>query len=148
MGLSVSALNELRRELAELRRTRETLDSRIQGIELIVSSERAQAQRSGDAVPVAPATSRPRQSKGGSQVSLRTRVLETLRRVPGSNSAEVVQLLEGEGFRVSGVTSLRNRVSHEISRLGRLGMVRRERDGLYVTNVGETQSQSDIAVAV
>ena len=59
-------------------------------------------------------------------------VLDALQKAPGSKCADLARLIEDEGFRISGSTSLRNRISHEIYRLRRLGVVRRERGGLYV----------------
>jgi hypothetical protein len=58
-------------------------------------------------------------------------VLETIRRAPGSKSSDVAQMIQDDGFRVGGVTSLRNRVSHEISQLRKQGAVRRDLDGFY-----------------
>ena len=150
MALSRTALEELRRELADVRQRRALLDSRIQGLELILSAE----QQSGGASLIAEspdvdarslriaaqpkrASSARRREKG----SFRKMVLDALQKAPGSKCADLARLIEDEGFQIAGVTSLRNRISHEIYRLRRLGVVRRERGGLYV--VAPTKASSD-----
>ena len=142
MALSRSALEELRRELVEVRHTRDALDARIQGIELILAAEQAgsaglrsggdgfdaQARGTRVTVPANRSAVGRRREKG----SFRRMVLDALQKAPGSKCADLARLIEDEGFRIAGSTSLRNRISHEIYRLRRLGVVRRERGGLYV----------------
>jgi hypothetical protein len=140
MALSRGALDELRRELADVRHARDLLDARIQGLELILTAEQGGAAiRNGDDLDLparALRTPTPvrrngvgrRREKG----SFRRMVLDALQKAPGSKSADLARLIEDEGFRIAGSTSLRNRISHEIYRLRRLGVVRRERGGLYV----------------
>jgi hypothetical protein len=139
MALSRSALEELRRELAEVRRKRSVLDAHIQGLEIILAAEqsdgRARVGESADAeiASLAGAQARHRQpAKRREKGSFRRTVLDALQKAPGSKCAELARVIEQEGFRIAGVTSLRNRISHEIYRLRRLGVVRRERSGLYV----------------
>jgi hypothetical protein len=139
MALSRSALDELRRELADVRQKRGILDARIQGLELILSAEQTTAGVVGedgqDALPrnlrgTTQAKRAPgrRREKG----SFRRMVMDALQKAPGSKCADLARVIEEEGFRIAGSTSLRNRISHEIYRLRRLGVVRRERGGLYV----------------
>jgi hypothetical protein len=139
MALSYGVLNELKRELEHLRRVRGTIDARIQGLELIVSVAQPAGhddlaslgiELSHDARldALAPSSS----GVALNQASLRTKVLEAIAQRPGATSADVSQAIANDGFLVSGVTTLRNRVSHEISRLKRLGKIRKERNGLYV----------------
>jgi hypothetical protein len=139
MALSYAVLNELKRELEHLRRVRGTIDGRIQGLELIVSG--AQPAERDDLASLGVDLSRDGRldsttsTASGAvlhQVSLRTKVLEAITERPGATSTDVSQAIAGDGFLVSGVTTLRNRVSHEISRLKRLGKIRKERNGLYV----------------
>jgi hypothetical protein len=140
MALSRSALDELRRELADVRHARDLLDARIQGLELILAADQAGGTtHNGEELDLPVRALRPpttvrrngvgrRREKG----SFRRMVLDALQKAPGSKSADLARLIEDEGFRISGSTSLRNRISHEIYRLRRLGVVRRERGGLYV----------------
>lgn len=138
MALSRSALEELRRELAEVRRKRSVLDAHIQGLEIILAAEqsdgRARVGESADAriASLSGATRQRPPAKRREKGSFRRTVLDALQKAPGSKCAELARVIEQEGFRIAGVTSLRNRISHEIYRLRRLGVVRRERGGLYV----------------
>jgi hypothetical protein len=140
MALSRSALDELRRELAEVRHARDLLDARIQGLELILAAERGGGGvRNGEDPDVqgrgfrtAAAVRRNGVGRRREKGSFRRMVLDALQKAPGSKCADLARLIEDEGFRISGSTSLRNRISHEIYRLRRLGVVRRERGGLYV----------------
>jgi hypothetical protein len=112
---------------------RATVDARIQSIELILSAERGGRRGTEAASMVAAGADSDAGSEraGRTQTSLRKKVLETIRRVPGSKSSEIAQMIQDDGFRIGGATSLRNRVSHEISQLRKQGAVRRDVDGFY-----------------
>ena len=146
MGLSHGALNELRRELGHLRQARADIEARLQGIELILSAEPDTRTGSPGAVSArhSDATNHAVPQQGPhKQISLRKKVLEILRRAPGSKSSDVAQMIQADGFRIGGVTSLRNRVSHEISQLRKHGLVRRDRSGLYVVSAKVPGSASE-----
>jgi hypothetical protein len=138
MALSRNALDELRRELAEVRQRRTILDAHIQGLELVLSAEQNSGRLAdsldSDARSLRFATQPKRSSvtRRREKGSFRKTVLDALQKAPGSKCADLVRLIEDEGFQINGSTSLRNRISHEIYRLRRLGVVRRERGGLYV----------------
>jgi hypothetical protein len=150
MALSRGALDELRRELAAVRRSRATIDARIQGLELILAAERSSAaegvessRRSARIRIPSPSKGRPvgrRREKG----SFRKMVLDALQKAPGSKCADLARLIEDEGVRIDGATSLRDRISHEIYRLRRLGAVRKDRGGLYVVQATQQDSVSRV----
>jgi hypothetical protein len=127
MVFSRTTLRELRDELGDLQQRRDALDRSIVAIELIVSGARPGEHASGRSAQVESDGKNPRGS-------LRHSVLEVLRATSGSNAIEVTKRLDQVGFRVGGTTSLRQRVSHELSRLRRLGIIRKRRNRKYVLN--------------
>lgn len=134
MGLTTGTLRELRSELANLRRQRGEVDARIRGIELVVSPRAGDAAelrkdhgRHGSAVDLLVVARRQRGTKG----SLGSKLTAMLHGTKGLKTAELSDRLHREGFRVGGATGLRARVSHELSRLRRLKVVRRRRGGRY-----------------
>lgn len=132
MALSQSVLNELHRELTELRRRRGQIDATIRGLKGILSAERKASDRDERTPQVRGSKSpSPRLGGAGRQVSLRTRVLEIIGAATRPNRTLVVEQLQQEGFQVSGATSLPIRVSHELSRLRRMGVLRRDRNGTF-----------------
>jgi hypothetical protein len=134
--LSNNALRELRDELDDLQRHRSSIDGRIKGIEVILLAE--QSDRTGRNHRDPKATARvsrnvPTSSRRG---SLRNSVLEVLRSMPsGSDASEITKRLEVDGFRVGGVTKLQSRVSHELGRLRRRGVLRKRRKKYVVAGV-------------
>ena len=131
MALSESVLNELERELVELRRRRLQIDSAIKGLKGVLAAGR-QRDPSHDRASGAVVADRamPRMGGAGRQVSLRARIIEIIGTAARPDRALVVEQLRQEGFRVSGATSLPIRVSHELSRLRRAGALRKDRNGL------------------
>src|SRR5262249_24765916 len=123
MSLSIQVVRELQRELGELLQRRESLNVRIKSIELIVrSADPRQGRLHG------PLESR--KSHVGDHAAARKRgalratVLEILNGLPGGGDAQLVtERLRAHGFNVGGSTSLRQRVSHELARLSRLGVL-------------------------
>ena len=124
MPLSKNVRRELQRELQEARASRDHAIARMRALEAILGDSYLDREpeltvrvRSVEAVKVA-------------QPSLRAAVLKRLE--DGSSVAiDVARHLESQGFRVGGTTSLRERVAHELSRLRRKGVVRRNRNGQY-----------------
>jgi hypothetical protein len=129
-----------------VRRKRSLLDAHIQGLEIILAAEQpdgpapigegADGRTTGHSRTDSRRPAAKRREKG----SFRRTVIDALQKVPGSKCADLARVIEEEGFRIAGVTSLRNRVSHEIYRLRRLGVVRRERGGLYVVAASTAQA--------
>jgi len=74
------------------------------------------------------ATRRQRAKRG----SLRTRLIALLSQSSGMRAREVFERLNGEQFHVGGKASLRERVSHELSRLHRLGVLNKNGSGGYI----------------
>lgn len=129
MPLSRAALRELTTELASLRERRQAIDTAIQGIEVLLtdpSNEQATPEPL-NAAPSRPGRTRPIRRRG----SLRMKVLGLLDRSTGLTSAQVTGRLEADGFRVSGRASLRERVSHELARLRRRGVLKKNDAGQY-----------------
>ena len=127
MGLSQAALRELRSELANLKRYRGELEAQVHGIEMILARRSARSAAPAHAPETELALARPGDSKG----SLRSRITGLLQQTSGLRTSELAERLHQEGFRVGGATSLRERVSHELSRLRSLKLVRRRRGGRY-----------------
>jgi hypothetical protein len=139
MPLSQQVIRELRQELSELREQRVSIDSRIQGIQLILGGGNGAPRRmtgEADASTGAPVV----------RGSLRQRLVDVLRDTP-ADVVSITKLLEGEGFVVGGATSLRQRVSHELSRLRRLGVVRRRRNRKFVLSDQVPQPAPEAAPA-
>ena len=134
MGLSRMTLRELRSELAKLQRIRSEVDVQIQALELFLSPR---AGINGEVrkdprprtSPVELVMVAPR--RFGTNGSLRSRITDLLQQAPGLKTSELADRLLQDGFQVGGATSLRERVSHEVSRLKRLRLVRRGRGGRY-----------------
>lgn len=133
MALSKSAVNELRRELADLGERRNQIDSAICGIKAILSAAGVAVPeaRSGAPGSRAGGAAAPGLAGSGRQVPLRTRIIEIIGSATRASRATVVEQLRSEGFRVGGATSLPVRVSHELSRLRRTGILRRDRNGMF-----------------
>ena len=134
MGLSRMTLRELRSELAKLQRLRSEVDVQIHALELFLSPRAAgngDARRDGrpKTSPVELVMLAPR--RFGVNGSLRSRITQMLQQAPGLKTSELADRLFQDGFQVGGATSLRERVSHEVSRLKRLRLVRRGRGGRY-----------------
>ena len=133
MGLTQGTLRELRSELANLQRQKSEVDARIQGIKVILSSRSgvaAEAKDPGrDRFARAPAVAA--QRRRGAKGSLRKKLTEMLQGTPGLRTEEIADRLHREDFQIGGTTDLRVRVSHELSRLRRLKVVRRGRGGRY-----------------
>jgi len=142
MAISQSALRELRRELADLRQRRDVIDARIHGLEAILSlggsSSRPLAR---DAEKAHIVRERPAVKPAARRGSLRAKIVETLS-TNGARTADVAQRLSEEGFVVGGSATLRERVSRELSRLRRTGVVRRRRNGRYVLATNPKQTRS------
>jgi hypothetical protein len=140
MRLSQQTLRELRDSLSDLRRQRELIDERMNAIEQLVAAVRPEnARGKSSALPDA------KEMQAPPRGSLRHYLLEALRATPGSNAREIANRLSQDGFRVGGVTSLRQRVSHELARLRRLGVLRRARNQRYSVKQrpGATGSAAD-----
>lgn len=134
MGLTQRTLRELRAELVNLQRHRGAIDEQIQGIELILSARsgdtaaaRTNVRTDGSGVALVAVGRQKRATRG----SLRKELTEMLRGTPGLKAAELADRLHREGFRIGGATGLRERVSHELSRLRRLNIVQRRPGGRY-----------------
>jgi hypothetical protein len=127
-------LHELEHELSELYQRRAQIDVAIGGIKGILAAQRPNGHRvSVDSAPVRQRRGKsavPTTGGAGRQVSLRTRIIEIINSTTRPNRAAVVQQLQQEGFQVSGATSLPIRVSHELSRLRRMGVLRKDRSGM------------------
>ena len=136
MAISQEALRELRRELTELRQCRKQIDTKIHGIELILSTRRAPSLEAGRKKQGRGRGVRAGASAGtnGSarRATLRKEIMDVLQQAPGSKGKEVTDLVSRKGFRVGGVTSLSKRVGHELSRLRRIRVIRKRRGGRYV----------------
>jgi hypothetical protein len=134
MSLTQRTMHELRSELANLQRQRGVIDAGIQGIEAIL------VLRSGGGAAMRLTSERSRTGElaivetweKGRRVSLRSRVIEMLRGTSGLKTADVVNRLDHEGYRVGGVTTLSSRVSHELSRLRRMKLLKKRSSGRYV----------------
>jgi hypothetical protein len=138
MALSQRVLSELANELEELRRRRTQIDNAIKGLKSVLAAERLSESKPGDADAGGMRVRTPRLGGAGRLVSLRTRILEIIGAAPQADRALVLEQLRQEGFQVSGATSLPIRVSHELSRLRRLGVLRKDRGGI-LTVVGKTR---------
>lgn len=131
MALSRNLVKELNGELESLRQRREALDSCIQGIETLLAHAspgppRAAAPQSLQERP-RPVLPRQRPRRG----SLRRRIIALLTESGGMRGRELSLRLDAERFRVGGKASLRERVTHELSRLQRLGVLKKSSSGRY-----------------
>lgn len=131
MSFSDVVLRELKVELESMRKRRESIDVRINAIELLLAG----GQAGRPAAVTAPEPSRrqtfhmlrPGRPRRG---SLRVRILQLLD-TAALTGREVAAQLESERFRVGGKATLRDRVTHELSRLRRHGILRRDPAGQY-----------------
>ena len=120
MPLSGQVLRELREELRDLERRRKLLDTKIQGIELILGNGRVHDPKLDDG------RLSERDASFEKRRSLRDAVIDVLRTTTsGATANEVTDLLEEDGFRVGGAETLRTRVAHELSRLRRRKVLRK-----------------------
>ena len=137
MKFSQTVMKELNHELASLRAHRQEIDRLIEGIEAVLSLNakgtvlleirESRGTRRTRRSMVTPALGSIAPTNG----SLRHKLTETLTSMPGSSADQLVRQLERDGFRVGGTTPLGARVSHELSRLRRLRLVRRNRGRWY-----------------
>jgi DNA-binding transcriptional ArsR family regulator len=143
MPLSSNTLRELHDELLELQQRRDLLDRQIKGIELILGHEQGDRVDRGQLDPGetdATGSSDAAPQKGR---SLRRRVLELLGQTTlGARANEIARQLEADNFHVGGATSLQARVSHELARLRRMGLVRRRRSKKYALARHETAANA------
>ena len=127
MGLSNTAIKELRHELECQKAYRTAVEERIGAIQCILDS--------GERVLTAGGKARPGRSFSTDTVSprpsLRANILRTLQQLSKATPAELTARLQQDGVQVGGATSLRERVWHELSRLRRNDFIRRTRGGRY-----------------
>ena len=131
MPLSQQVLRELKVELASLRQRQDDIGARIKGIEVLLNAEGTARAVPPVAVSDPDRTSsrvlsriRPRRGV------LRARLIQMLRS-SALTGTQLAGRLEAEGLRVGGKASLRTRVSHELSRLRRLGVLRKDESGQF-----------------
>ena len=125
MALSQTVIRELRQELDRLQQTRQRLDERISGIQVVLSAD---SSRLGGGKPPetrGASTRRPQESRGH-QGSLREAILGILRSTPALDVGGVTQRLRDTGFQVGGTTSLRDRAGNELRRLRIVGVLKKE----------------------
>ena len=127
MALSAHVTRELRRELASLQASRTAIDERIRALQSVLGGSHA-LTGSEQLLPVNGDDSRKQQSRPPKPTPLRATVLAALQRLSHGKAADIVADLESRGIEVGGSTTLRERVSHELSRLRRKGVVRRRYD--------------------
>ena len=127
MGLSTTAMKELRDELERQKAYRTVVEARIGALQCILDS--------GEVALAAEGKVRPRSSFSTDSVSprpsLRANILRTLQQLSKATPAELTARLRQDGVQVGGATSLRERVWHELSRLRRNDFIRRTRGGRY-----------------
>lgn len=132
MALSEQTLHELSNELLELRRRKDAIDVAIKGIEVVLETrprkdKKSQPSRTAPVDEGRPG-SRPKPVIRG---ALRQRLIALLTESDGLRCGEIVSLLNAEPFLIGGKELFRDRVSHELSRLRRLGVLRRSPSGRY-----------------
>jgi hypothetical protein len=146
MALSKSTLKELNNELTRLLRERRDIDLRVHSIQAIMSRPNALRLAANSTKPYAEPANRNspliksgRVKRGG----LRRCVLEILRSSAPLNSAGIASQLADRGVRVGGRVGLKKRVSHELSRLRRVGLLVRRATGEYEITASGTGSTSE-----
>ena len=137
--LSDLVSNELNQELRLLEALREAANTRIDAIQLLLSDRRLRTLEFG-----VPLSSVSEHRRPGRRPPLRSAVLNALKRLSSGSAAGVTRQLQAEGFQVGGATTLRERVSHELSRMRRNGLVARRANGQYeiATGLNEEASSS------
>lgn len=128
MAFTNGVVEELRREHRLVQQHRTEMDARIQAIEVLLAKE---AVSETSLQPPVRHTSVPRPRSHAKYTSLRLHVLRALEHMPSTTAVDLTQRLQGEGVRVGGATSLRERIAHELSRLKRKGVLRKYRNGRY-----------------
>ena len=127
MALTPKAMKELRAELECLKVDRAAVEARISALQCILESAAESRTVAGSVAPSG--------SLSAATVSrrppLRGSILRTLQLMSKATPAELTRRLQQDGLQVGGSTSLRERVWHELSRLRRMGFVRRTRGGHY-----------------
>ena len=137
MPLSPVVTKELKRELTDLKRTRGRVDARISALETLLKFDRA-----GEEAPAVRAISQrlkaPKRMKSSrknaarhAHGSLGAKLSALIEKTPGLRSGGIIQALEQTGFSVGGKTPLRDRVYHELRRLGQVGVIRKDSSGAY-----------------
>ena len=130
MALSVQVTRELRKELASLEASRAAVDAKIRALHSVLADGRRSAA-SELLTHVTSSEPAKRESARFRRTPLRATVLAALHRLSQGTAADVLANLQARGIKVGGSTTLRERVSHELSRLRRKGVVRRAANGCY-----------------
>jgi DNA-binding transcriptional ArsR family regulator len=138
MSFTATAIKELKQELASLQTSRANVDARMKAIEILLSNNGAKPSTNG-AKPISRVAPALPKSRVG---SLRSIVLKELRQASPANTGDLTKRLETQGVRVGGVTSLHERISHELSRLRRDGIVRRDRKGGYMIRFAQSNGSA------
>lgn len=148
MGFSSGVAKELRREHQLLKDERAKMEARIQAIEFLLSGEATRLARSRDSTGNAAAGNGAtrRRTPNAKQTSLRVSVLQALKESPRVTAADVTRRLEEQGIRVGGATSFRERITHELSRLRRKGVLRKYRNGRYAIKQNRVLTGSEAKV--
>lgn len=149
MPFSENTTRELRHELVDLKRTRATLDARIIAIQAVLAFDE-RGHRTRAKLPPLQQLKKFQANQGSGRrgrarakkVPLRVTVSAVLERTPGLRASEVAAALRDAGLSLGGKSTLYARVSRELYRLTKKGVLQRNESGGYVLVGGNSVAEA------